>query len=95
MRVRIEYRNKDLEIVDVAEFNFSDYCHLLSQKALSLIYQIEDYEKGKLTFKELKHSIFDLAGNLDRLPKNLVDKIDKEENQIKPPDKSFWRWFKK
>ena len=53
MKVKIQYRDKNLEIVNIEEYHLSDYCHLLSQRSLSLLYQIEDLMNGKLGYAEV------------------------------------------
>jgi hypothetical protein len=97
IRIKIEYRDKDLNIVDVQTFSFPDYCHLLSQKTLSLLYLIEDCLDGKLEFKSLRHTIFDLAGDLDRIPQNIAQDSENQGKNIKmkPPEKGFFSFLKR
>ena len=71
MKIIIEYKNKDLETVNIQEYSLEDYCLLLSQKQKSLLYQIEDYVAGNISFKSLRHHILDIAGEIKRLPENL------------------------
>jgi hypothetical protein len=97
MKIKIEYKDKDLNVVDVQTFSFPDYCHLLSQKTLSLLYSIEDVIDGKLEFRNLRHTIFDLAGDLDRIPMNIAtDSENQGENiKMKTPDKGFFSFLKR
>jgi hypothetical protein len=94
MKIEIKYKNKDMEIISVEEFNLDDYCHLLSQKTLSLLYQIEDFNKGNVEFEDIKKYIFNLAGSIQRLPKNLID-VDSKETKLKKPDKSFFDFLRR
>ena len=94
MRIEIVYKNKDLEVVNVEQFTFDEYCHLLSQKTLSLLYQIEDFKNGKIEFSEIRKYIFNLAGSIERLPNNLIDD-DVKDTKIKSIDKSFFDFLKR
>lgn len=89
MKIEIVYKNKDLEVVGIEEFTLNEYCHLLSQKTLSLLYQIEDFKNDKIQYSDIKKYIFNLAGSIQRLPDNLVDG-DIKESKVKKPDKSFF-----
>jgi hypothetical protein len=89
VKIEIVYKNKDLEIVGTEEFTLNEYCHLLSQKTLSLLYQIEDLNNKKIEYGDLKKYIFNLAGSIQRLPENLVDGEIKE-SKVKKPEKSFF-----
>ena len=93
MRIEVTYKNKDLDIISVEEFTIDEYCHLLSQKTLSLLYQIEDLQKNKLEYSDLKKYIFNLAGSIERLPDNIIGNI--ENTKIKKPDKSFFDFLKR
>jgi len=88
MKIEIKYKNKDLEVVGLDEFTFEEYCHLLSQKTLSLLYQIEDLKNGKIEYTDIKKYIFNLAGNIQRLPENLID------DKVKMPESSFFDFLK-
>lgn len=89
MRIEIKHKNKELEVIGVEEFTLNEYCHLLSRKALSLLYQIEDMKNGYVTFEEIKKNIFNLAGSMERLPDNLIDDQAKEV-KVKKPESSFF-----
>jgi hypothetical protein len=89
MKIEIIYKNKDLEVIGIEEFTLNEYCHLLSQKTLSLLYQIEDFKNDKIQYSDIKKYIFNLAGSIQRLPDNLVDG-DIKESKVKKPDKSFF-----
>lgn len=93
MKVEIIYKNKDLEIVDIEEFSLKEYCHLLSQKTLGLLYQIEDLMDGKNEFSDIRKYIFNLAGNMERLPDNLID--DVQDTKMKTLDKSIFDFLKR
>lgn len=95
MKVKIQYRDKNLEIVNIEEYHLSDYCHLLSQRSLSLLYQIEDLMNGKLGYAEVKHFIFDLAGEIQRLPENLQDESQAENIKMKTPPKRLFGFLRR
>ena len=94
MKIEIIYKNKDLEIVGVEQFTLDEYCHLLSQKTLSLLYQIEDFNNGKLQYSDIRKYVFNLAGSIERLPNNLLDD-DVKDTKIKDVDKSFFDFLKR
>jgi hypothetical protein len=94
LRIEIIHRNKDLEVVGVEEFTVSEYCHLLSQKTLSLLYQIENLQNNNIEFSDIKKYIFNLAGSIQRLPENLVDQ-EMINARVKKPDKSFFDFLKR
>ncbi|MGE5438087.1 MAG: hypothetical protein ACM3O3_12815 [Syntrophothermus sp.] len=94
MKIEITYKNKDLKIVGTEEFNLDDYCRLLSQKTLSLLYQIEDLENKKIEFNEIRKYILNLAGSIQRLPENLKD-INSNDIKLKTPNKSFFDFLKR
>jgi len=95
MKVKIEYKDKNLEIVNIEQYNLQDYCRLLGQRTLSLLYQIEDLMQDKINFRDLRHYIFDLAGDISRLYENLLDNPQNEKIKMKPPEKRFFNFFKK
>ena len=79
-----------MEIVGVDEFTLNEYCHLLSKKTLSLLYQIEELLNSDLDYEDVKKYIFNLAGSIERLPDNLIDENAKDV-MIKKPDKNLSR----
>jgi hypothetical protein len=95
LRVKIEYKDKNLDIVNIEQYHLSDYCHLLSQRALSVLYQVEEVLEGKLDFRSLRHFLFDLAGDISRLPDNILDENQSENIKMKPPGKSFFSFLKR
>jgi hypothetical protein len=95
IKVKIQYKDKNLEIVNIEEYHLSDYCHLLGQRALSLLYQIEDLMNGKLTYNEVKHFIFDLSGSIQRLPENLQDETQAETIKMKDPPKKLFGFLRR
>jgi hypothetical protein len=94
MKIEITYKNKDLEIVGIEEFNLDDYCRLLSQKTLSLLYQIEDLENKKIEFNEIRKYILNLAGSIQRIPDNIKN-IDSSTIKLQTPSKSFFDFIKR
>jgi hypothetical protein len=80
--------NKDLEIIGTDEYSLEEYCELLSKRTLSLLYQIDDLQKGQYNYNDIKKYIFNLAGNIERLPDNIV--CDQQQK-----DKSIFRFLKR
>lgn len=88
--VELEYRNKDLEVVSHRECNLSDFSELLKNTAVRLISDVEDLAyratdgKGKdewpqdvmASFTKLRHKLLDMAGEIERLSKNLRVEVD-------------------
>lgn len=70
MRVQIKIRNNELEIVDTKDYDFIDFCDLLSRKVTSTLYLIEDCldEESPVEFKDIRKNILDVAGEIRRLP---------------------------
>lgn len=70
MKVKIQIRDKDLEIVDTKEYEFSEFCDLLSRKVTSCLYLFEDCldENSPVEFKDIRKNILDVAGEIRRLP---------------------------
>ena len=73
MKVQINIRDKDLRIVDTKEYEFTDFCDLLSQKICSCLYLITDCldEKSPVEFKDIRNNILDVAGDIRRLPSTI------------------------
>ena len=70
MKVIINIRDKDLELVDTKEYDFRDFCDLLSRRVTSCLYLIEDCldEESPVTQKDIRNNILDVAGDIRRLP---------------------------
>lgn len=71
LKIKIDYKNKDLEIINTKEFDFIEYCELMSRKILGTLYKIDNYFQGDINHKELRKYIFDIAGNVKRIPDNI------------------------
>lgn len=84
-KVKINYKNKDLETIVEKEYEFIDYTEMLSLELKRILMDIEDsfyYVSGnkqkeewspELTerFKKIRHKILDNANAIKRLPENL------------------------
>ena len=84
-KVKIEYKNKDLETVVEKEYGFVDYTEMLNLELKRILMDIEDafyYFSGnkqknewspELTerFNKIRHKILDQANSIKRLPENL------------------------
>ncbi len=84
-KVKIEYKNKNLETVVEKEYSFPDYTEMLNLELKRVLMDIEDafyYFAGnkqkkdwpeELTarFNKIRHKILDQANAIQRLPQNL------------------------
>lgn len=84
-RVKIEYKNKDLETVVEKEYDFIDYTEMLNLELKRILMDVEDafyYLSGnkqkqdwspELTerFQKIRHKLLDQANAARRLPDNL------------------------
>ena len=81
MKVNIKVRDKDLEIVDIKEYDFRDFCDLLSRRVTSTLYLIEDCldEDSTVELKDIRSNILDVAGDIRRLPLTIEfdERVDK------------------
>lgn len=77
MKVQIRTRNISLEIIDIKEYEFREFCDLLSQKVCSCLYLVEDCldPDSPIEFKDIRSSILDVAGEIRRLPINIVEDV--------------------
>ena len=87
-KVKIEYKNKDLETVVEKEYDLIDYTEMLSLELKRILMDIEDafyYLSGnkqkqdwspELTekFQKIRHKLLDQSNSIKRLPENLTFK---------------------
>lgn len=87
-RVKIEYKNKNLETVIEKEYNLADYTDMLNLELKRVLMDIEDVfydlSGGKQKedwepdlvekFNKIRHKILDQANAIKRLPENLFYK---------------------
>lgn len=86
-KVKIEFKNKDLETVVEKEYNFIDYTDMLNLELKRILMDVEDafyYLSGKqkdqwpeeLTerFNKIRHKLLDQANAIKRLPNTLFYK---------------------
>ena len=93
--VRVTYRNYDLEQVYTKTYSFREYTEMLHTDLLRLITDIEDLcytvNNGKpkeewtdesfTAFNKIKHKLLDKAGDIGRMPENLVERISTPLNE--------------
>ena len=84
-KVKIEYKNKDLETVVEKEYGFIDYTEMLSLELKRILMDVEDsfyYFSGNKQkqdwspelnerFQKIRHKLLDQANAIKRLPENL------------------------
>ena len=73
MKVKINIRDRDLELVDTKEYDFRDFCDLLSRRVTSCLYLVEDCldPESPVEFKDIRSNILDVAGEIRRLPTDI------------------------
>jgi len=78
MKVQIKIRDESLEIVDTKEYEFREFCDLLSQKVCSCLYLVEDCldPESSVEFKDIRTNILDVAGEIRRLPLNIIEEVE-------------------
>lgn len=88
--VLLEYRNKNLDVVSQRECALSDYTELLKNTTIRLIADVEDMAymatQGQpkdewpndvaTAFSKIRHKLLDMAGEIERLSKNLSVEVD-------------------
>lgn len=83
-KVKIEYKNKDLETVIEKDYDFPQYTDLLNAELMRIIAEIEDSfywftgkkkedwdEDTKKRFQHIRHKLLDQANAIKRLPQTL------------------------
>jgi len=77
MKVQIKIRDSELQIVDTKEYEFREFCDLLSRKVTSCLYLVEDCldEESSVEFKDIRANILDVAGEIRRLPLNIIEEV--------------------
>lgn len=91
--VRVVYRNERMQPVYVKTYTLRDYTDMLRQDLLRIINDVEDmaYEMNdnadkedwsdvsQCLFNRIKHKLLDKAGDIGRLPDNIIKVETKEE----------------
>lgn len=89
-KVNLEYRNRDMDIVSQKECDLSDYTELLKSGLVRLILDAEDLvykatdgqskveweDEVSSAFYRLRHKLLDMAGEIGRIPQNLLVEIE-------------------
>jgi hypothetical protein len=71
MKVKIDVKDRYLDIQEAKEYEFQDYFDYLSRRTKSLLYLAENYKLDLVGHDILKKAVLDLAGHLKRLPQTL------------------------
>lgn len=71
MEIKVEYKDKDLNVIYSETIDFSKYCEIMSKKILSILYKIDDFNNNKIKYDEVKKYIFNIAGSINRIPDNI------------------------
>ena len=80
--VRVTYRNKDMEPVDIREYPFKQYCHILRANCLKCLEHIEnqfaqyegttnkrDWDKENLAeYESVRKALLNIGNAIDRMP---------------------------
>lgn len=93
LRVRVTYKNEDMKPVCEKEYELDKYTQMIRNDLMRIITDVEDVlycalngqSKDEWTseinakFRKIKHKILDKAGEVGRLPQNIVeDDLDKQ-----------------
>ena len=94
--VKVTYRNHALEDVCTKTYSFCEYTEMLHTDLLRLVTDIEDLcyimndgkpkeewtEESFTAFNKIKHKLLDKAGDVGRMPNNLVERISIPLNEV-------------
>lgn len=89
-KVNLEYRDHDMNIVSQKECALEDYTELLKSGIVRLILDAEDLiykatggqgkaewdDEVSTSFYRLRHKLLDMAGEVGRIPQNLMVEMD-------------------
>ncbi len=87
--VQVTYRNHDMERVYTRTYSFREYTEMLHADLLRLVTDIEDLcytandgkpkeewtDESFAAFNKIKHKLLDKAGDIGRIPENLVERV--------------------
>jgi hypothetical protein len=80
VKVKVDYKNENLDIVDTEQYDIDLYCQKLSDDVIKVLSDIEGLFLSKEIpidssnfYRQLKHKIFDVAGSIKRLPNNMIE----------------------
>lgn len=94
--VRVVYRNKNMEPVYSKTYSIAEYTEMLRTDLLRLVTDIEDlcYAANKnkpkeewsdetfSAFNKIKHKLLDKAGDIGRIPENMIEIKTESLNQF-------------
>lgn len=94
--VKVTYRNHALEDVYTKTYSFSEYTDMLHADLLRLVTDIEDLcytvndgkpkeewtDESFAVFNKVKHKLLDKAGDIGRMPENLVERVSIPLNEV-------------
>lgn len=89
-KVNLEYRDREMNIVSQKECGLEDYAELLKNGIVRLILDVEDLtykatdgqsktewdDEVSSSFYRLRHKLLDMAGEIGRIPQNLLVEMD-------------------
>jgi hypothetical protein len=86
LKVKIVYKNRQLQVVNVAEYDLDVYCFELSDRLIKTLTVIEsmldvDTLKENEAYQKVRHTLLDIAGQVKRMPDNLL---------LEPGQKIVW-----
>lgn len=73
MIVKIVVKDRSLEVVDIREYDFQEFCTLLSKKVQCCLHLTEDCldPESPVTISDIRSTILDVAGDISRLPSTI------------------------
>lgn len=94
--VRVVYRNRDMTPSYTKTYTLNEYTDMLRADLLRLVTDIEDLcyaandnkDKEEWTdetfayFNKIKHKLLDKAGDIGRIPENLVERVHEPMNEF-------------
>lgn len=84
LQVRIERKNKNLQVVSVDEFGLDIYCQLLSNRILKTLDDIENFFNTlnieydidtDVYYRSVRKNILNLAGDVKRISENIIEPV--------------------
>ena len=93
MKIKVEYKNKNLNNVCVETYDFDDYCAKLAQDVICLLSTVENMippeSFGSEDFQKFRHKVFDISGSLKRIPINLIEgEYEEHKDEMKKATKT-------
>lgn len=94
--VRVVYRNRNMTPTSAKTYTLQEYTGMLREDLLRLVTNVEDLcyevnnnrpkeewsEETFTAFNKIKHKLLDKAGEIGRMPENLVERVQRPLNEF-------------